>query len=154
MGAYGSSSLDLDDENDNAIVVDSRSGERAAVRASGLVAEQRAISHRPCDCCDGEVACVRGTLSEGGSTVAVYFATFTVGHPQVVRLALGFPDGSGASALLDLSIVGGELVVEPADDDRADVTPFIRLATAIRDTDEVVGKYLAVPRTSIIREIR
>jgi hypothetical protein len=145
MGACGSSSFDLEDR---AVVLDAaQSGERPVVVA-GLVAQQRSITHQPCACCDGEVACMRGVLLEDGETVAVYFATFVVGHPQVVRVALGL----ATSVLLDLSIVDGELSVDAVGDD--DVEPFRRFAEAIRATDGLVGHYLAAPRTSIIRAIR
>ncbi len=138
---------------DHAVVVNADSG--ALPAAAGLVAHERAIVHRPCDCCDGEVACVRGVVAEEGKTVAVYFATFTIGHPQVVRIALGLSQADGPPVLFDMSIVGGELVVERVDDEAGeDVAPFVRYAEAIRRTDELVRTYLSAPRESFIRQIR
>src|SRR5437764_14227108 len=83
--------------------------------ALALVAEQRSITHRPCDCCDGEMACVRGVVLDTGATAAVYFATFVLGHEPVLRLALGM---GGTTALVDLSVrASGELAIEPASED-------------------------------------
>src|SRR5690349_5783279 len=138
MSACKSSDFDFEDR---AVVLDAaQSGERPAVSA-GLVAQQRSISHQPCDCCDGEVACVRGIVLDDGRTAAVYFATFVVGHSQVVRLALGLSnlEAPQTSALLDLSIVDGKLSVESVGED--DVEPFRRFAETIRDTDELVARY-------------
>lgn len=152
MSACESSSFDLEDR---AVVVDAaQSGERPAVQRDGLVAQQRSITHRRCDCCDGEIACVRGIVLDDGRTAGVYFATFVVGHPQVVRVALGLAnlEGPQTSALLDLSIIDGKLSVDAVGEE--DVEPFRRFAEAIHATDELVGRYLAAPRTSIIREIR
>ncbi len=146
MGAAErSSSFDLEDR---AVVV-TASGEVPVVRA-GLAAQQRSISHRPCDCCDGEMACVRGVVLDTGELTAIYFATFVLGHEPVVRLALGV---NGTTALVDLSVrANGVLAIEPASED-VDVETIRPLAEAIWKTDELVGANLAAPRTSVIRPI-
>ncbi len=163
MGAAErSKSFDLEDR---AIVV-TASGEVPVVR-EGLAAEQRSISHRPCDCCDGEMACVRGVVLDTGATVAVYFATFVLGHEPVVRLAVG---AFGTSSLVDLSVrANGALQIEPAGPEvRAegaadcaegaaydvDIDAIRPLAEAIWRTDELLATYLAAPRTSVIRPIK
>jgi hypothetical protein len=144
------SSLDLEDR---AVVIandPAQSGERPAL--TGLVAVQRSITHQPCGCCDGEVACVRGIVMDDGRTAAVYFATFVVGHEQIVRIALGLSnlDAPQTSALLDVSMIDGELSVEAAEE-ISDIEPFRRFAEAIHETDVLVSRYLTAERSSIIR---
>jgi hypothetical protein len=140
------------EQDDELALVDAGwSGERPIVRVRGdLVTQQRSIVHRPCDCCDGELGLVRGVILEEDRPVAVYFATFVVGHERVVRVALGV---GGVSALIDLSVdVRGDLVVE-AGDELTDIEPLRRFAVAIWKTDELLATYLSAPRTSYIRAI-
>ena len=136
----------------NAIIGSGMGAARERPVRPSLVAEQRSIVHRPCDCCDGEVACVRGVvLDGGGAAAAVYFATFVLGHDPVVRMALGEGD---VTALVDLSVdPNGLLRIESAGED-VDVDRIRGLAEAIWRTDELVAAYLAAPRTSVIRAIR
>ncbi|HEY8074381.1 MAG TPA: hypothetical protein VIF62_09730 [Labilithrix sp.] len=144
--AERSASFDLEDR---AVVV-TASGEVPVVRA-GLCAQQRSIDHRPCDCCDGEMACVRGVVLDTGELAAIYFATFVLGHEPVVRVALA---AFGSTALVDLSVrASGELAIEAAGE-VVDLEAVRALAEAIWKTDEIVGAYLVAPRTSVIRPIR
>jgi hypothetical protein len=140
------------------------------------VANQRSIDHRRCGCCDGETVSVRGTISSAGRTLGVYFATFTIRHDGIVRLAIGVNDPQGPEvpfALVDVWREGSTVVVEPPpmrievdEDEASDVvepvttfppsTTIVHLAEVVALTDPLIARHLehaAAARWSGVREL-